>query len=45
MYSDEEMEFLKAIDRFRCRHGRRPTEVEAFRIAKSLGWEKQAKGD
>ena len=40
LYTDEEREFLQAVDRFRTENSRVPTEVEGFRIAKALGWRK-----
>lgn len=39
-YSDAEFEWLRAIDRFRCLKGRRPTLEECFLIAMSLGYRK-----
>lgn len=44
-YSDDELEFLRAIDRWRSEHGRLLSLkgadlAEVLRIAKSLGWAK-----
>jgi hypothetical protein len=39
-YSAAETEFLRAIECFRRENGRLPSLVEAFRIARRLGWEK-----
>jgi len=41
IYTEEEIEFLKEIDRFRNRHQRIPSLVEGFRIAVRIGWRKQ----
>lgn len=40
LYKADEEEFLKAIMAFRNKRRRPPTMIEAFRLAKSLGWEK-----
>lgn len=40
-YSDEEFEFLMAIEAFKSRTGRKfPTWAETLRVLKSLGWER-----
>ncbi len=41
-YTDEESEFLHAIEVFRYEHKRVPTLIEGLRIAKELGWIKEA---
>ena len=40
IYDAETLEFLKAVDAFRRRHGRVPSEVEGMRMAVGLGWRK-----
>lgn len=43
-YSDEESEFLRAMDEFKMSTGKRfPTLVEALRVLRSLGWERSLK--
>ncbi len=40
-YSDEELEFLKAIDTWRMAHAdRHPSWAEVLEIAKGVGWRK-----
>lgn len=41
VYSDDESEFLKEIAAWRGRHGRAPTLVEGYQIARRLGWAKE----
>lgn len=37
-YTDEQRQWLKAIDRLMTKLGRQPTLIEAFRLAKQLGY-------
>lgn len=37
-YTDDEVEFIAAIAKFRMRKRRIPTLLEGLAIAKSLGW-------
>jgi hypothetical protein len=39
-YSAAETEFLQAVECFRRENGRIPSLVEAFRIARRLGWQR-----
>ena len=41
IYDAETLEFLKAVDAFRRRHGRVPSVVEGMRMAVGLGWRKE----
>lgn len=40
-YTDEQQEWIFAIFRWRDKHGRPPTLIEAFRLAIELGYRKQ----
>lgn len=40
-YTPDELEFLKAIDRYKREHGPYPTWKEVLDLLKSLGWQKQ----
>jgi hypothetical protein len=42
IFSEQESEFLRAINAWRVKHKRIPSLVEGFRIAKELGWQKQS---
>lgn len=37
-YTDEQAAWLKAIDRWRARHGRYPSMAEAFHLAIRMGY-------
>lgn len=39
-YSDEQRDWLAAVLRWREKHGRPPTMIEAFRIAMAMGYQK-----